>query len=407
MKKLIAVISLTGISLVVLAGIGTYIGWLPRPADMTTPPPTLDRAAFARLLTEIKASRSSALVVTHRGQIVYEWYADGASRQIEAMSVTKSVVSMAIGRLVTMGKLQSLDEPLHSFFPEWATGARSAITIRQLLNHTSGIQANPTTEEVYDAKDAVSLALSSPLTTLPGTAFQYNNKAVNALAAVVKKLSGERMDVFIQQELFVPLGISDARWTLDPAGNPYVFAGLQIHPRDLAKLGMLMAQEGRWNDAQILSGEWVRESTREGSRLSTTYGLLWWLIPYQERYRVPSDLSNRLIALGGDAELVAQVARLSGEYDSADAFIAARKATVSDVPAMRAKLKRIGVDSIATPEFGRMVGYRAEGYLGQYLVVLPRKELVAVRMIEGSMWYNEDRDRLWNFVPLVGALASE
>src|SRR5262249_39826503 len=159
----------------------------------------------------------------------------GAPRRIESMSVTKSIVSMAFGRLLALGKLKTLDEPVHTFYPEWRQGRKREITIRQLLTQTSGLQADPMTgTEIDGSPDLVHLALCAELADAPGSRFFYNNKATNLLAGIVHRVSGRRLDEFIKQEIFAPLQISDVRWERDHAGNPDAMSGLEIRPADLA-----------------------------------------------------------------------------------------------------------------------------------------------------------------------------
>src|SRR6185295_2307454 len=163
------------------------------------------------------------------GKVVAEWYVGTPQGPIEAMSATKSVVGLVIGRLVDTGKLASLDQPVCELYPEWRQGNKQKITIRHLLDHTSGLQNEPNTGiEIYPSPDFIKLALAAELSEEPGTVFRYNNKAVNLLAAIVKIASGKTLDQYARDELFAPMGITDVHWDTDPAGTPQVMAGLQI-----------------------------------------------------------------------------------------------------------------------------------------------------------------------------------
>ena len=169
-----------------------------------------------------------------------------AAGPIEAMSATKSVVNLAIGRLIDQKKIQSIDQPVSDFYPEWKQGRKRLITIRHLLNHTSGIENKPITGEIYASPDFVQFALAAELSDDPGARFAYNNKAVNLLAGIVRKASGQRMDVYIGEEIFKPMGITDfhGRWT-----RPAIRTGwrdLQIRAIDLAKIGQMMLDGGTW-----------------------------------------------------------------------------------------------------------------------------------------------------------------
>ena len=233
--------------------------------------------ALEALVEAAAASRSSAMVVLHDGELVGSWSAADESRPIEAMSATKSIVNLAVGRLITTGRLESLDVPVHEFYPEWSEGAKARVTVRHLMNHTSGLVTPLPTNPIYESGDFVAYALESELATEPGEAFEYNNNATNLLAGVIGHAAGRRMDLVLGDELFAPLGITDWTWSLDDAGNPHGMAGLQILPEDLATLGQLVLQRGAWKGEQLIEASWFDESLSPGSEHNASAGLLWWL----------------------------------------------------------------------------------------------------------------------------------
>ena len=245
-----------------------------KPADVG-----INAAALERLKVRAGEAGSDAVVVVKDGKIVADWTFDKPAGPIEAMSATKSVVNLAIGRLIDQKKIKSIDQPVSDFYPEWKQGRKRAITIRQLLNHTSGLQNNRTTSEIYPSPDFVQLALAAELSDDPGARFAYNNKAVNLLAGIVQKASGRRMDSYIGEEIFKPMGITDFTWSLDPSGNPHGMAGLQIRAVDLVKIGQMMLDGGTWRGTRVVSEDWVRLSTGQpGQPHDPTCGLLWWLV---------------------------------------------------------------------------------------------------------------------------------
>lgn len=294
----------------------------------------VDPVALERLLRAAEESRTSSLVVLHEGGLVGSWHDPGGPRRIEAMSVTKSVLSLAVGRLLALGHLESLDTPVHHFFPAWSEGSRALITVRHLLNHTSGLESPLPATPIYSSDDFVAYALASELAEEPGTEFRYNNNATNLLAGVIGVAAGVRADRFIANELFHPLGITDFGWSLDAVGNPHGMAGLQIHAMDLARLGQLVLEDGVWAGERLLPEAWIAETLQPGSELSSRAGLLWW--------------------------------RITDDDD--------------------------------------LLGARADGYLGQYLVIYPDAGLVGVRMIEAYEGYLEDRDGFTEFQELLRAL---
>jgi CubicO group peptidase (beta-lactamase class C family) len=175
------------------------------------------------LLQKGKETRSNAIIIYKDGKLYNSTYFDTvkASTRIETMSCTKSIVALAVACLQADGLIDSLNVPVYKFYPEWKQGQKQLITLNHLLTMTSGIQNNPNaTVEIYPSPDFVQLALAAELSSKPGEKWEYNNKALNLLAGIVKKVSGKRMDVYINNRLFKPLGIKNYGWTLDNAGVP-------------------------------------------------------------------------------------------------------------------------------------------------------------------------------------------
>ena len=135
-----------------------------------------------------------------------------------------------------------------------------------MLNHTSGLEDKPTSQEIYDSPDFVQFALAAEVASDPGTKFFYSNKATNLLAGMVLRASGLPLDEYVEREIFSPLDIAVFGWSKDSAGNPHAMAGLQITAIDFAKIGQLMLDEGVWRGRRILSREWVLESIQRASR---------------------------------------------------------------------------------------------------------------------------------------------
>lgn len=368
----------------------------------------LDPAALARLLKDAEAAHSSALVLLRHGKLVGQWYFGGQSHRIEAMSATKSVVSLAVGLLLDEAKLASIDEPVATFFPEWRGTPKERITIRHLLNHTSGLFSRRTTEAIYASKDFVRFALDARLDAEPGTTFVYNNSATNLLAGVIAAAAGEPLDEYLRHRLFEPLGIQDVTWLRDSVGNRHGMSGMQLHPVDFAKIGQLMLDGGVWQGRRVLSPEWIRQSTQGPAQaLDPTCGLLWWL----EAGRLDAVLSDDYLQALRDAGLsqaiVDRLAALPARRVPMDTLFT--DALDSLKPYQRARFMAVARERKLQPRLeatGGYVGYSARGYLGQMLVVLPAQQLVAVRMADYTEEVDDDvltfpefRQRVRELVP--------
>jgi CubicO group peptidase (beta-lactamase class C family) len=368
-------------------------------------PNGINEDALKQLVAEAEKSHSSALVVMKDGTLVGEWYFGGQSRRIETMSVTKSIVSMAIGRLLTTGAIKSIDQPVSDFYPEWKQGRKAAITLRHLLNHSSGLQNEPRTTEIYQSPDFVQLALAAELSDSPGTKFSYNNKAANLLAGIVGKAAGKPVDEFCKNEIFAPLGIVDFTWSRDKSGNPHGMSGLQAHPRDLAKLGQLMANKGRWENKVILDAAWVDAATHSSSTVSPEVGLLWWINYGSRSFSIDDATIDRVKQAGADATFIEQMNRLKGRYETLEALNKAIVTIFEKRELLREKLNALKLgDNFFKVERGEPIGFNANGYLGQSILVFPESGIVAVRMIENSAKYEEKTDGFREFERLVRAL---
>jgi CubicO group peptidase (beta-lactamase class C family) len=374
----------------------------------------IDAEALAKLKVGAEKANSDAVVIVKDGKLVADWTFGKRVGPIEAMSATKSIVNLAVGRLIDQGKIKSLDQPVAAFYPEWRQGRKRQITIRHLLNHTSGLENKPITTEIYASPDFVQFALAAELSDDPGSRFAYNNKAVNLLAGVVEKASGRRMDRYIGEEIFGPLGITDFDWTLDRAGNPHGMSGLQIRAIDFAKVGQMMLDGGRWKDARIVSEEWVRLSTGQaGQPFVPICGLLWWLIPDREAFLIDDAMIADLKAIGLTEESVRKVEALRGkEFDREGVWAALRPILHAD-DLFKHKLKdaddqiaRTGRPRPKQVGSGGLVGFEAQGYRGQFLLVFPKHRLVAVRQLRAPAT-DLKTDDFAEFLPMVRALVRD
>jgi CubicO group peptidase (beta-lactamase class C family) len=207
----------------------------------------------------------------------------------EIASVTKSVMTTLIGIAVDQGKL-SLDDKMVSFFPNRTIANRgfwkNQITVRQLAGMTSGldcISANgeQTLTEMGSAPDWVQFTLDRKVKHFPGTYFEYCSPGMHVLSAILQKATSMTTAEFARIQLFEPLGITDVLWEADPQGYNDGWAGLYLHPHDLAKIGYLMLHQGQWEDMQIVSPRWVAEATSLQTKTGRgdNYGYGWWVPP--------------------------------------------------------------------------------------------------------------------------------
>lgn len=371
---------------------------------------TIDGAALERLREAAEHANSDAVVILQDGKPMAEWYFGEESRPIEAMSVVKSIVSLGVGSLLASGAIDSLDQPVHSFYPEWRQGLKREITIRHLLNHTSGIQNVPNAgAEIYPSPNAVQLALAADLTDAPGTVFSYNNKAVNLLAGIMEEASGQRMDRYFVDVFFAPMGITEYQWYYDESGSPHAMAGLRLHARDLAKFGQLVLQHGRWEEVQLVSEAYIDEMLAQAQPYDARFGLLWWRLPSEMHYVLDTariaELDTTQIPANVLADLRTLNARRFPDRTQRDAAVEA--ALGADWQTILADQVGTDANSLFRREYGPIVAYYGDGYLGQTLMVIPEHGIVAVRLVEGGDEYDPATDGFSEFKAHVLRLVPE
>jgi CubicO group peptidase (beta-lactamase class C family) len=283
-------------------------GW----AVATPPEVGLDATRLSGLdkfLRQWPGHNVHAVVIVRRGKLVFERYFRGRERRWmewsksvqfsptvkhDIRSISKSVTSLLIGAAVSEDRFPPLDSPVIDYFPEYAdlrTPENGRITFRHLLTMSHGLRwdesrnwKSPANNErqLLEAKDPCRYVLGQPMASPPGASFNYSGGATSLLAAALAKAVGRSIDVYAGEKLFEPLGIADVEW-LGFTGSAEVaaFAGLRLRPRDLAKLGQLVADEGRWNGRQILSAWWIGEATTPRMNAegygALYYGYHWWL----------------------------------------------------------------------------------------------------------------------------------
>jgi CubicO group peptidase (beta-lactamase class C family) len=252
----------------------------------------LDPERLAELDRYVKAElpELTSLLVARHGRLVFERYYNGwgASDRFAVWSVTKSIVSALVGIAIREGKLKSVDQRLVDLVgdvPKGADPELRKITLRDLLTMRAGftLEDDPRPDvggvKYTGEPNWVRSLLGRDVTTAPGTRFTYDNGVTHLVSAVLTKVTGMPAAFYARDRLFRPLGIEEGGfWEPDPQGNTHGAYGLQLHARDLAKLGELYLHQGRWGDERIVPAAYVRRSTRRSVRLDQGegYGYFWW-----------------------------------------------------------------------------------------------------------------------------------
>jgi CubicO group peptidase (beta-lactamase class C family) len=235
-----------------------------------------------------------SILLIKNGKLVLEEYFYGYDRERLHFlaSVSKSITSILIGIAIDQKIAADVQTKAHEFFPEYAgtkwIDQKYPITLQHILTMAAGLdwealkysRRDPrhTTYQMYDSEDPIEFVLDRNVIAAPGEQFYYNSGLTILLGVIVKNTSGLYIDKFAGQYLFAPLGISDYHWDKFPDGNIQTDGGLHLRPRDMAKIGYMILKNGKWRDRQIVSQEWIAESTkRHIDALGIGYGYQWWI----------------------------------------------------------------------------------------------------------------------------------
>ena len=234
---------------------------------------------FAALLRELDTSKDTEMhhfMALRHGKVICECnfapYPKGMWHITHSMC--KSITGMAIGMLIEEEKLK-LDENIYDIFPDHINAFskifRPVITVENLLTMTSGVTFNES--GIVSGNDWLGSFLNASVNGKPGTEFQYNSLNTYVLSAIVTKRTGETLTEYLTPRLFGPLGITKYYWETCPKGITKGGWGLFLCAEDMAKLGQLYLQRGKWNGQQLVSEYWIEISTaRHLKTQNDTYG---------------------------------------------------------------------------------------------------------------------------------------
>ncbi len=260
-----------------------------------------------------------SVLIVKDGKLVFEEYFRGynPSRIGDVASVTKSVTSIMVGIAMDQGLIESPDQSLSELLPAYkeliqGDERKAKLKLHHLLSMTSGIEWD---EETYPyghyrndatrmarAEDPIRFILSRPVIREPGAQFQYSGANSMLLSAILQEATGLGVVSYARQYLFEPLGISQYGWESYEDGHTNTDGGLSLRPRDMAKIGQLMLNQGQWDGVQILSPEWVTISTQAHTKIApgVQYGYQWW----REKQSILLERVESFFAAGYGGQLI-------------------------------------------------------------------------------------------------------
>lgn len=264
----------------------------------------IDTTRIYQLFTQLqnKKNKLHSVLLIKNNQIVIEEYFNGysANKQHDLRSVTKSIRSILLGIAIDKGFIENVDDPISKYLkspvPKKNLDKRKyKITIRHLLTMSTGLDCNDwdknskgQEDKVYRKKDWLQYTLDLPMVNEPGTVSNYCSMGVVLVAEIISQSSGMTIDKFAEKYLFKPLGIANVSWG-HTSNKEIIPSGKRLYmtSRDMAKIGQLILNNGKWNDKQVVSEKWIEDSTTPKTKISgIDYGYLWWNIPFKEKEKM-------------------------------------------------------------------------------------------------------------------------
>lgn len=235
-----------------------------------------------------------SVLVVSKDEIILEEYFDqySSEKRHDLRSVTKSMISLLLGIAIDKGLVDSVEDPVLKYMTSYAPDSQlEKITIKHLLTMSSGLDCNDwdkkskgQEDRVFKKKDWLRYFLELPIIHEPGTVSNYCSMGTILTAEIINKVSGMTIDEFAGQHLFGPLAITNMHWGHTSEKKEVIPSGKRVYmtPRDMAKVGLMVLNKGKWGDRQIVPEKWIATSTSAKTKITGIgYGFLWWNIPFK------------------------------------------------------------------------------------------------------------------------------
>ena len=221
---------------------------------------------------------SSGLVVLRGGRIVSEKYWQDWTPETSQpiFSSSKSIAATLVGMAIDERKLKGVTQRVADFIPSWEGTPKTAITLRHIMTMTSGIEVGA--GRVSPDVDAFEETAAFPLEKKPGEYWAYNTPVYRMLIRILELASGEGINQYTTRKLAQPIGMRSSSWDCAPAPRGKTnCTWYRSSLRDMARFGLLILRNGMWDDRQLISAAYIKESTSTSQKLNPAYGYLWWL----------------------------------------------------------------------------------------------------------------------------------
>ena len=269
---------------------GTGIQW-PQASDYNK------QEISPELRARLEKNKSIAFTVIQKDSILYETYWGIGSRtsRTNSFSMAKSVVAMLIGVAIQDGYIESIDQKITDFIPEYDRPGdhfNNEVTIKHLLTMSSGMDWNEdyynpfgVTAEAYFTKNLNDLMLSIDFTEKPGEKWHYQSGSTQLMGLIIERSTGTSLSAYLSEKLWQPINATDqAEWMIDKQGGvEKAYCCINSNALDFARFGQLYLDKGNWNGVQLIDSSFVEASL--SADIEAHYGYSWWL--YETQYKYP------------------------------------------------------------------------------------------------------------------------
>lgn len=279
-----------------------------------------------------KELQTTSFLIIKKDSIWHESYYDIGQKtsKTNSFSMAKSIVTSALGKAIDLGYIKNLDTKVTDFLPELKGPFSKDVTVGDLASMASGQHWDenyygPTsvTTQAYFKTDLRNLMLSLPIDKKPGQQFTYQSGDTELLAMVIEKATKIHLADFVSKYFWQPMGMEqDALWQIDHEDNGIekAYCCIASNARDFARFGKLYLQNGKWNETQIISEEYIDKSIHPRFKNSPQYGYGWWLSNYRNKhiYYMRGHLGQFVIVIPEDELIIVRLGHLKGLQTTTD-----------------------------------------------------------------------------------------
>lgn len=270
-----------------------YTYEVPKPVDNYMASASLDSVGLNATMLDFLPQMNSgkydhihSIIITKDHKLVFEEYFHGYHREYlhDIRSSFKSMASLLLGKTMMQDQSIAVNNPILEYYPEYefSDTRKKNITIHHALTMSSGLELENEDDMQWKNNDWVGYKLNLPLVHEPGETYEYSSGGMNLLTGVMQKSTKKYLPLFLYEDLLLPMGIERFQMRTSPKGRGYLAGDFYLRPIDLTKFGTLVLDQGKWNGEQLISSEWVAQSTQPFIKGSwpkdSDYGYLWRLL---------------------------------------------------------------------------------------------------------------------------------